>query len=207
MKFLLSIAVLAATWTGFAQGTTEAILSYSNNVPITAPVTDRTAGWTFQMANSEPVTELGCFAYIFTNYPSIIAIQVGLWNDSGSLLASNSISPGSTLINESRYESITPVSLDPGQTYHLGLFYSDGTISLDVAGVAAEGTIFSSPAILFLAAASSSAGFAFPAEEPQTQGSIYAGPNFRYGVPEPSSWLLLSLGGLFLTARRGRQRF
>ena len=89
MRFLLSMAVLAATCTGFAQGTTDApaIHSYSNSV-LAGGVTT-TVGWTFQVATSEQVTQLGCFTNVFAYNPAVNAIQVGLWNGSGSLLASN----------------------------------------------------------------------------------------------------------------------
>jgi hypothetical protein len=145
---------------------------------------------------------LGCFAEVFFN-PAITTVQVGLWNDGGELLRSNSITPDSILFDQTRYESITPVSLDPGQIYHLGVYYSGG-LGLEVAGPSTGGSASNSPDIQLDGTASSISGFTYPVEQARTAGSIYVGPNFQYqgGVPEPSSWLLLGLGGLLMAAWR-----
>ena len=200
MKKLLSLAVLAATWTACAQGTFEAIQSYVYDVSgsVTA-----TAGWTFQTTTPLSATSLGCFADVFVNNTTVNAIQVGLWAPDGSLLASNTVTPSSTLFDQTRYVSITPVLLNPGQLYHVGIFYGGGTLGLDIPGSSIGGSVSPAPEIQLGGTAVSSSGFAFPAEVPGTSGSIYAGPNFRYqnGVPEPSAWLLLGLGGVLLAAR------
>ena len=192
--------MLAATWTAFAQGTFEAIQSYDYN--ITGSV-NATAGWTFQTTNFLSVTSLGCFADVFVNNATVNSIQVGLWAPDGSLLASSTVTPSSTLFDQTLYVSITPVTLNPGQLYHVGVFYAGGALGLDVPTPETGGSVSPAPEIQLGGTAVSSSGFAFPAEVPGTSGSIYAGPNFRYqnGVPEPSSWLLLGLGGLLLNAR------
>ena len=177
MKFLLSIAALAVTWTALGQGTSEAILGYTDSI---STFVNTTVGWTFQTSKLLTVTELGCFAKVFDDNPAVTAIQVGLWNQSGSLLASNSITPGSPLFDQTRYESITPVELDPGQVYHLGVYYSGGSIGLDIAGAAAGGLVSVSPEIQVGGAAVATSGFAYPPEVSGTAGSIYAGPNFRF---------------------------
>jgi PEP-CTERM motif len=200
MKKLLSLAVLVATWAACAQGTFEAIQSYVYNVSgsVTA-----TAGWTFQTTTPLSATSLGCFADVFVNNATVNAIQVGLWAPSGFLMASNTVTPSSTLFDQTRYVSITPVLLNPGQLYHIGVFYGGGALGLDVPIPATGGSVSPAPEIQLGGTAIASSGFAFPAEVPGTGGSIYGGPNFRYqnGVPEPSTWLLLGLGGLLLNAR------
>jgi hypothetical protein len=177
MKFLLLITALAATCTALAQEASEAILDYTDDLGAFA---NTTVGWTFQTTTTLTVTSLGCFADVFVNNPAVIAIQVGLWDHNGSLLASNSITPGSTLFDQTRYESINPVSLNSGQTYHLGAFYSGGSIGYDVADPALGGSVSTAAQVQLRATAVGSASFSSPAEQAGTEGSIYAGPNFRF---------------------------
>jgi len=200
MKFLLSLAIVAAGWSASGQGTSEAILGYSSSTPVFA---NATAGWAFQTPNYLTVTELGCFTNVFAHNPLATAIEVGLWDGSGSLLASNSITPGSMLVNQTFYGSVTPVvTLDPGTTYYLGVFYAGG-LSLDFANVTAGDSVTSSSDIQVRGTAVSASGFVVPSYQTSTDGSIYAGANVRYqgGVPEPSPGLLVGLGGLLLAVR------
>ena len=177
MKFLLLIAALTATCTALAQEASEAILDYTDDLGAFVNVT---VGWTFQTSTTLTVTSLGCFADVFVNNPGLNAIQVGLWDHNGSLLASNSITPGSTLFDQTRYESIIPIALNSGQTYHLGAYYSSGYIGFDVADPSVGGSVSTSAQVQLGARAIGSARFASPAEEAGTAGSIYAGPNFRF---------------------------
>lgn len=177
MKLLFSIAALAVTWSAPAQGTLEAVLGYTNNF---SAYVNTTVGWTFQATRTFTVTELGCFDKVFNDNPTVTSIQVGLWDNSGSLLASNVVTAGSGLFNLTRYESVTPVALAPGQSYHLGVYYPDGFISLDVAGAMAGGTVSTSADVQLSATAQAGGGFAFPVEQAGTEGSIYAGPNFQF---------------------------
>jgi hypothetical protein len=203
MKFLFGIVALATAWTAAAQGTSEAIVGHSNPSPVVT-TTSGTVGWTFQPAISITVTHLGCFDDLFINTGSINTIWVELWRSDGFLLASNSITRGSVLLNQSRYESILPVPLDPGQVYNIGAYSPDGSFSVEVCGGGAGGSVSVSPEIYLRAAAINTNGFGFPAEVPSTGGSAYLGPNFQYQgrIPEPSSGLLLAFGALLLAFRR-----
>jgi hypothetical protein len=207
MKLLLSLVAAAAVWTASAQGTFQAVLSYSTDI---SSYFAGTAGWTFQTTGFLTVTELGCFDYVFgANNQG--PIEVGLWAPDGSPLASNTITSGSPLVGQTRYESITPVFLDPGQVYHLGAFSPSNntfTIFLDFATPATGGSVVTSPDIQLGASARASGNFASPAAVPGTGGALYLGPNFQYrnGVPEPSSSLLLGLAGALLAVRRRIRR-
>ena len=97
MKYLLSLAALAATFTGLAQAPSEAILGFGTSGVIGY---GGTLGWTFESTNAFAVTQLGCFAKVFEDNPLVTSVQVGLWNDSGLLLASNSITLASILFED-----------------------------------------------------------------------------------------------------------
>ena len=177
MRFLLSLVTLTVTCTALAQGTSEAILSYAGSISGFATTT---VGWTFQTTNAFTVTDLGCFAKVFSDNPAITSVQVGLWDNSGVLLASNSITPSSMLFDETRYQPITSAKFEPG-TYHLGVYYSGGGFSLDVAGPSTGGSVSASPGYQVTGVAvANNGGFADPSTVPGTAGSIYAGPNFRF---------------------------
>ena len=203
MKILLLIAALAAAGSAWAQGTSEAIPDYTQSA--VAPPQSATAGWTFEATTNLMALDLGCFTNVFLGNP-VTDVKVGLWASDGTLLASTDITPASTLFGHSFYEAINPVALSPGEIYHVGVFAPpDGILSLDPS---IFGDFSTTPDISVRGTAVAVAGFAFPVETQPLDGAIYADPNFRYqeGVPEPSSGLLLSLGGLLLVARRGYQR-
>jgi hypothetical protein len=171
------LAALLVTGTVLAQGASEAILGYEASGTIGYAAT---LGWTFESTNAFAVTQLGCFAKVFEDYPLVTSVQVGLWNDSGLLLVSNSITPSSSLVDQTRYESITPVALAPGQVYHLGVSYPGGSLGLDVAGPTVGGSVTASPEIQVDAVAFSNSGFTSPVAMSGTAGSIVVGPNFRF---------------------------
>jgi hypothetical protein len=206
MRFLFSIAMLAAVWTAGAQGT-SAIQGYDNP---SSGLFSSTAGWSFQPATNLTVTQLGCLANFFINNPEASQVQVGLWSVGGSLLASNSITLGSSNIDQSRYESVTPVQLSFGNTYLIGAYSSIVPFRLDSVVPGFGGSVAPSRDILSLTSAEGISGFAIPSGGANggVANGAFLGPNFRYdgGIPEPSSTLLLGLGGLLLAARRGKQR-
>jgi hypothetical protein len=178
MKLLFSIVALSVTIVAVvAQSGSEGVQGYSDNW---SAVIDTTAGWTFQPSKTVTITALGCFAKIFDDNPNVTLIQVGLWNDSGSQMLSNAVSPRSPLRNQSRYEPVTEVTLTPGQIYHLGAYYPGGSVGFDLAGALVGGTVTTSAEIGLRATALAVAGFAFPDEQAGTSGSIYAGPNFLF---------------------------
>jgi hypothetical protein len=206
MRFVLAILVLAAASTASAQGTFEGIVSHTSPPSPVSTIVSGTAGWTFQPTTVMTVTDLGCFNDIFLNNGGI-SIQVGLWTSGGLLLASNLITSASALINESRYESVTPVGLNAGQTYHIGAYSPGGSISVEVCGGGAGGTVSMGPDVSLGTTALGTTGFGFPPANPLEIGAAYLAPNFRErGVPEPSSALLLGLAALLFVARRRGQR-
>jgi hypothetical protein len=103
-----------------------------------------------------------------------------LWDDSGLLLASNSITPASILFDQTYYEPIIPVWLGSGQVYHLGVYNPGGGLSIDVADPTVGGSVSASPGIQVDGIAFATNGFSYPSAVTNTVGSIFAGPNFRF---------------------------
>ncbi|HMP82427.1 MAG TPA: DUF4082 domain-containing protein [Verrucomicrobiota bacterium] len=164
-----------------------------------------TVGWTFQTTTTVSVTALGCFDYLLS--PGQNTILVGLWAADGTLLASNAVTAASQVENYSRYEASGPVVLNPGQVYHIGA--SSATLPILFSAVSPEygGYAVLSPEVQLLGWAASFGGFLFPVASPGTPGIAAAAPNFQYTlvqsqVPEPSSVVLLLLGGFLALAGR-----
>ena len=205
MKLLLSIVAATAVWTASGQGVFQAVLNYTNSSPA---FFDGTAGGTFEVTNYETVTALGAFNYLFGQNPG--NIQVGLWDSTGNLLASSTITPTDSLdsLTQTRYQFITPVFLDPNHLYHLGAYSANGTIFLDIAAPALGSVIQTSPQIA-LGDSAASGGFTSPADIAGTPGALYMGANFEFQdrVPEPSAGLLIGVAGcLFAAGRKWRSR-
>ena len=147
---------------------------------------------------------MGCLATYFS-YNSFTNVQVGLWGPTGLLLASNSVSLGSTPYNQSLYAPVTPVTLANGNTYHIGIYFPNASFGFDAVVPSLGGSVSNSVDILSLKAAKTISGlWGSPPEDPGVDpGAAYLGPNFRYtgGVPEPSAGALLLLGAVLLGAR------
>src|ERR1700722_17603554 len=121
MKTLFGLlSALMVTLATSAQASVEAMLDFDGptNAAFSAisSVVNRSLGWTFQPTTDIDVTALGAFDYIV---PTTGVLDVGLWDATGTLLASGTVSATSTSINQSLYQSITPVTLTAGQTYYL----------------------------------------------------------------------------------------
>ncbi len=211
-KLFYLFSVLAITSTAGAQGSVEAMLSYvgsspTNSGPVYSLISagnNQTLGWTFQPLTDISVTALGAFSYVLQNSGSL---KIGLWNSSGTLLASNTVSITGTS-GDRVYSSITPVMLLAGQTYFLG-DQSASTQYFYVVGPDSEqgGYASMSPEIqLGLAAYTSNAGFDFPSTTTGSPGDAIVSPNFQFQVvPEPSALGLLGSGAIAWLLIRQRQ--
>lgn len=127
--------------------------------------------------------------------------MVGLWRNSDKvLLASVEVTPGSSLIGDFRYESISAVTIDAGTRYTLGAMYlitdgdtyysSPATISLD--GISATNGVFPTSVDL---------GFVYPEEDSTNLARL--GPNMITApVPEPATMFVLASGVLALARKR-----
>ena len=153
------------------------------------------------------MTALGAFDYLV---PSHGNLEVGLWDSSGTLLASQTVSAGSTAVDQSLYASIAPLLLLAGETYYVAAYSAAGALAAVVVtpGSPPNGYATMSPEIqLGQVAYSSGSGFSFPATTEGNAGYAIIAPNFEFqAVPEPSMLALLGGGmaGLLLAGRDGR---
>lgn len=162
-------------------------------------------GWSFTANTNVNVVGLGNWAG-GSAFPQ--DQQVGLWNSSGTLLASAFVSNGSTLVGAAPwlFTSISPIELLAGQTYVVG---AEG--GADYTGFNAVAVF--DPRISYITDLYTANGGAnSPLVEPTTtESSPYGwfGGNVELSnvsaVPEPSTWAMMILGFLglgFMAYRR-----
>lgn len=204
MKTLFCWAfILTTALTATAQGSMEAMSNFSlTNGSVYSAIgssVNRSLGWTFQPTSDLEVTALGAFDYILSGSQQI---QVGLWDASGVLLASEIINASSTPNNQSLYQSIPSALLIANQTYYLAAYLMNspaGSFSFYVVGpdvTEPNGYATVSPEIQIGSIAyTSDAGFTFPSATEGSAGDAVVGPNFQFQtVPEPSTFCLLGSG-------------
>ena len=176
-----------------------------------------TKGWQFGPHGDILITQLGVFDSdgdgLVNPHP------VGLWRDdpgnlTGTLLASATVLAGtdSPLMGGYRWVSISPVSLHLDLAYYvIAAQYSAGDAD-DLVTPRPSGNPFQfAPAIgVFLGSGRVGFGSDLPYPGANTggpcegcPGRLFFEPNLQYSiVPEPSSWLLLAPGLLYLFLRR-----
>jgi hypothetical protein len=163
---------------------------------------DFTLGWEFA-TSGETVTALGYNDYGFTS-----GHDVGIWDTSGNLLTSTTVTGGSTLINGYRYTAIAPLNLAAGVYIVAG-----------DSGPGADGWIYQANNIVTDASNTyldsffgSGGGLNFPGND-TFGGRQYLLVNFldaplSGGVPEPGVWALMLTGfagaGLMLRRRSAK---
>ncbi len=203
-------------WAGLAVVSASPAVSFTPGIGATeGSLPGATRGWTFDVVASTGILVDALGVYDAGADGLAQAHDVGLWNSSGSLVASATVLAGTAdpldSNNEFRLASISPVMLLPG-TYTIGAFYVNQSTDAFYRG---GGSVLSqsfNPAISFDTAAAASGVSSLA--EPNTNfpfGSGYYGPSFDLEIPssapEPATWGLLagSVGLLYLQKRlRGR---
>ena len=163
-----------------------------------------TLGFSFSLSMAVQVTALG--VYDDGQDGLADAAQVGIWDSNGQLLVSNVVSAGTggTLNGYYRYANITPFSLSPNTTYVVGAYINDTASSFNT-NQGGSGS-YASVVIPGTDRYVNSGGFAYPSVDNGNAGGNWAGGNFQFAVPEPSTWVMLGLGvaGLGVTILRRR---
>ncbi len=167
-------------------------------------------GYEFEVVTDVTVTGLGNIDYgALSNLPQ--PQQVGLWNSTGTLLASTFVNSSSTQIGNWAFTSITPVLLIAGDTYTVG-----GQGGEDYAGIT---PVSVDPHITYLTDEYTyiGSGANSPLEEPtSTEGYTspseagWFGGNVEFGavstIPEPGSFLLVGSGVVLIGVYWRRKR-
>jgi hypothetical protein len=112
--------------------------------------------------------------------------DVALYDSTGTLLASTTVTLGGTLVNSYLFQSITPVTLTSGDTYTVDAFVATNGWTFGPVGTV-NGVTFDNNSFLY------SSALAFPTDTGGA-GPVYYGPNFEIvgsNVPEPGSFGLL----------------
>jgi hypothetical protein len=158
-------------------------------------------GFAFSATSAVDVTALGIFAGPSLSLPGG-SFAVGLWTDSGTLIASTSVTAADPSQDSFFFHSIAPVSLIAGQNYVVGaqmgggvLTYFGGGYSM-VDGLEFLGNRWESSSSLIMPT-----GYDGPSNDPG-----YLGGNLLVStaVPEPSTGLLV-LGVLVIVLGLGRR--
>jgi Domain of unknown function (DUF4082)/PEP-CTERM motif len=180
-------------------------LDVTSNTQVFAPGVFHNIGWQFQV--NAPITVDGIGLFDVDPAGLSESHQVGIWDNSGTLLASATVTSGSTFVSSASgagdwlFADIAPIVLAPG-TYVTGGFFATSADS-----VMANATISTVPQISFLASRASTEGaFAEPGVYGLVEPGVFAA-DIRVqtpaaAVPEPASLFLTGTGLAFLVRRR-----
>lgn len=157
--------------------------------------TSATVGWQFSASSPLNVTALGFWDQGSNGL--VNAHDVGIWNSSGTLLASTTITSASTPVASTSsagdwlFNNITPVTLAPG-TYTIGALLP---VNTDPDLQIFSATASTSDGVTWLNAADiASLSLSEPGADPRFADGVF-GPNLEVTpAPEPSTWSLLALG-------------
>ncbi len=155
-------------------------------------------GWQFTVTSTITVTDLGKLdSNENGNYEDSSGSYIGIWDASESLIVSEFLPGSTTEDNGAFYTSITPTVLVPG-TYVIGAMAFAGGEQYGY-----DGTIVMAAGLIWVQGMyNASNPFAMPALE-RTEPFAYLGPTFKF-TPEPTTLLLLAIGGLATLKRRCR---
>lgn len=112
-----------------------------------------TLGYTFDLSQATTINGLG-----FWNSGTLTDNMVGIWDLSGNLITSATVSAGDAVVGNYTWESISPLLLGAG-SYVIGGEFMGGAFPSDLSGVTTN------PDFTWLSDRQLSGGFAFPTED------------------------------------------
>ena len=198
-KNLLVALLFASLAAGTLPAQTAALTSPGSG---SASSASQAIGYTFTLSSPQSLDSLG----LYDTGLSVTTQEVGIWNASGTLLASADVDVTAAGTGSFVYSTAITDSMGFTGTLSASTDYTIGTYGS--AGLLYDSSApTTSSAISLVYGNYSAASGAF--EDPTSgSGTYYVGPNFTYGTattPEPSTWALV-LGGLGLLAFVVRRR-
>jgi hypothetical protein len=176
-----------------------------------------TVGWSFTVNTALTVDGLGLFdCHLYTCSGSLTQDHaVGIWDSTGQLLVSGTVSPGDTLSAGFRWVTVSNTLLSPG-TYTIGALYTPtvrlNTDAPDDFYSLGNTSVSTNAAITFLGAAYTEAATLSKPGNLNTSSRGRFGPNFDFtvneasSVPEPGTLSAALLGGVALALLRRRRQ-
>ena len=212
-KFIYLFAAAIFGSSAIASATTMPAVDFGGGVLVT-PVGETIGGWQFEVTEEVFVNSLGFFdVFGATDTAGVAGLLndhfIGLWTDSGSLIASATVTNSSTVeasaspLGQWLFEDLTDKVILKEGVYRIGATFADRDDDFAILASLQSTT----PLINFLTGAQASGtGLTFPDQLISVGGGVF-GPNLSVtAVPLPASWLLLmsGIGGIVLLRRRAR---
>ena len=148
-------------------------------------------GYRFTVSETIEVTDLGVWNMDTYGAGGVDSPhQVGIWDDTETLVADVTVDATGTVVGDWIYESISLVVLNPGTTYTIGALYLSGDDDRYISGAASATTY---PMVTWENAVyptEGELGFVYPALDSPTSSVGRFGPNFIFN-PTPlvrSTW-------------------
>ena len=208
----VAFALIASAATILASSQSNAataIQSFNGGTQFPFFTSDETVGFVFDTKSNLSVTSLGWYA---ADGSLVSSHQVGVWNASGVLLGSATVSADTTAGAVGfRYVSLsTPFTLASGERYFVG---GRDTSTDNDNYLTSVSNLQTAPQITYVGSAVSpgNSGFAFPNIINSTTSGGRFGANLQFedlgvssAVPEPATWamMLIGFGGIGGMMRR-----
>jgi hypothetical protein len=204
MKLTLSMAAAAAfvSFTAMSAHAQTPALAFDQTTGEGLGNPPFTLGWEFTTSATLNVVSLGFFDDSQDGLAE--SHEVGLWDSSGTLIDSTTVTTTDPLTLQWRYHP-APAVLAAGQTYFIGALFTSGADPVVFPGFG--GTVTTIPQISYVQATYAGGGSLSDPTNPDGTNGFF-GPNFTVStIPEPSTWalMLIGFGALGLAARANRK--